>query len=69
MTPEQLFEDFEKSKEEFKKKRLQIARIAFREIDTIIIKWEKHDIDFSWERAIEVDDEIFYEDDLIEADE
>lgn len=64
MTPDELFEDMEKSKEEFHRKRNNVAKIAYTEMKTLVDKWQKHDIDFFWDGTIEIDGEHFYKGDL-----
>jgi hypothetical protein len=52
----------------------KIARIAYRDIRSVIDNWEKENdcqfgIHFHWDGCITVDDELFYEHELMDYDE
>ena len=52
--------------------KLRIAKIAYRDIKSVIEKWDDHSMDlpicFHWDGCITVDDELFHEHELREID-
>lgn len=48
-----------------RKRKLEIAKLAYRDIMSAINRWENGDISFHWDGCISVDDELFHERELM----